>query len=240
MQKFLFNCFIQTHFRLATIAAVTLSSLFAGTVATAQSPESKVQSIVAYEGTPTVDGEIDEIWKNAPEAEVTKVVKSETTMAEAELAKGKVKLLWDKDYLYALWQVKDSKLSASSSDDWAQDSIELFIDEKNERAGEYQSDDAQYRVNFEGKISGGGTGYDSKNIKAKAKKIDGGYLVEMSVKLSFAKREPGTKMGLDLQINDDPGSGNRGGISKWNHPENDSYQSTSNFGTVSLEASPKK
>ena len=224
---------------LLRVASLTFVATSANLSAHAQADSSKPLSIAAHEGTPTIDGEIDDIWKNAPEADVVKVVKSETSMPEAELAKGKVKLLWDKENLYALFQVKDAKLSASASDDWAQDSIELFVDEKNEKAGEYQTDDAQYRVNYEGKISGDGLGYDSKNIKAKAKKIDGGYLVEMSVKLSHAKREIGTKMGLDLQINDDPGTGSRGGISKWNHPENDSYQSTSNFGTVVLEASKK-
>ncbi len=226
---------LENLLRLACLAAVAAS---ANSAVLAQAETSKTLTIAAHEGTPTVDGDIDEIWKDVPEAEVVKVVKSETSMPEEELAKGKVKLLWDKDNLYALFQ--DAKLSASSSDDWAQDSIELFVDEMNERAGEYQADDAQYRVNYEGKISGAGLGYDPKNIKAVAKKIEGGYLVEMSVKLSHAKREAETKLGLDLQINDDPGTGSRGGISKWNHPENDSYQSTSNFGTLILEAAPKK
>ena len=96
--------------------------------------------------------------------------------------------------------------------------------------------DAQYRVSYEGKLSGAGDGYKEENIKAAVKQIEGGYLIEMSVKLSFVKREGGTKMGLELQINDDPNTGNRGGITKWNHAENDSYQSTSDFGIVLLKA----
>lgn len=237
MQWFSFNRSRRCVYQFLCMASVIASTCSIGW---AQADPAKPLTIVAYEGTPTIDGEIDDIWKKAPEAAVVKVVKSETSMPENELAKGKVQLLWDKDFLYALWQVKDAKLSASSSDDWAQDSIELFVDEKNQRAGEYQEDDAQYRVSYEGKLSGAGMGYDSKNVKAKAKKVEGGYVIEMSVKLSFAKREVGTKMGLDLQINDDPNTGSRGGISKWNHPENDSYQSTSNFGTVVLEGAPKK
>lgn len=47
-----------------------------------------------------------------------------------------------------------------------------------------------------------------------AKKTEGGYIIEMSVRLSFAKPQEGTKMGLELQINDDPGTGSRGGITK--------------------------
>ncbi len=190
----------------------------------------------AIRGTAKIDGEIEDAWKNAPEVEVKKIVKSETSMSESEVATAKVKLMWDNDCLYALWQVKDGKLSAKASDPWAQDSVELFVDELNEHAGPYQKDDAQYRVSFEGKISGDGAGYRSENVKAVTKKIDGGYLVEMSVKLSHAKRDGGTIMGLELQVNDDPNIGSRGGVSKWNHPENDSYMSTTHFGNVLLQA----
>ncbi len=90
-------------------------------------------------------------------------------------------------------------------------------------------------MNYEGKLSGAGPEYSEKNVKAVAKKIEGGYLVEMSVKLSHAKREAGTKMGLELQVNDDPNTGTRGAVTKWNHDENDSYQNTSKFGTVLLQ-----
>lgn len=222
-------------FRIRSISCLlafsTLCSLSFAQDATKKEP----LSTTASHGTIKVDGEVDDAWKDVQEVEVKKVVKSETSMAEAELATGKVKVMWDQDNLYALWEVKDAKLSAKASDAWAQDSIELFVDELNERAGSYQKDDAQYRVSFEGKISGDGAGYKADNIKAVAKKTETGYRVEMSVKLSHAKKEAGTKMGLELQINDDPGTGSRGGISKWNHPENDSYMSTSDFGTVVLK-----
>ena len=191
---------------------------------------------VAVFGTPKIDGEIDDAWKAVPGVTIKKIVSSETSMAESEVATGTAKLMWDKDYLYALFQVKDAKLSATADNAYEHDSIELFVDELNERAGAYQKDDAQYRVSCEGKLSGAGEGYKEENLKAVAKKIDGGYVIEMSVRLSFAKPQEGTKMGLELQINDDPGTGSRGGITKWNHAENDSYQSTSDFGTVLLKA----
>lgn len=218
------------------VAALALNTLSFGTAHSFAQESKKAASTVAIQGTPKVDGEIEDAWKDAPEAEVKKVVKSETTMKEADLATGKVKILWDNDNLYLLWQVKDGKLSAGSSDAYAQDSIEVFIDELNQHAGSYQEDDGQYRVSYEGKISGDGPAYKSENVKAVAKKIEGGYLVEMSIKLKHAKREAGSKLGLELQINDDPGTGSRGGISKWNHPENDSYMSTTDFGVLTLQA----
>lgn len=219
----------------------TLSPMlvFAQDSAKPASPKKEIPIAVASFGTIKVDGEIDEAWNNLSAVEVKKIVKSESTLSESEAAKGTVKLLWDKENLYALWQVKDSKLSATSFDPWGQDSVELFIDELNEKAGAYQKDDAQYRVSYEGKISGDGMGYSPDNIKAAAKKVEGGYVVEMAIKLSFAKREAGAKLGLELQINDDPKTGNRGAITKWNHPENDSYMSTTDFGDLVLEMKEK-
>ena len=221
-------------FTFAAFSAFTVFVSIAAAQDGGKKPERPTASAIF--GTPKIDGEIDEAWNSVPAVEVKKIAKSETSMPEANVATGTVKLMWDKDYLYALWQVKDSKLSAKADNAYEQDSIELFVDELHERAGAYQKDDAQYRVSCEGKLSGAGEGYKEKNLKAAVKRIDGGYLVEMSVRLFFAKREGGTKMGLELQLNDDPGTGSRGGVSKWNHAENDSYQDTSNFGIVLLKA----
>ncbi len=221
-------------FKFIAFSAVTVFISISSAQDEGKKPERPTASAIF--GTPKIDGEIDDAWKSVPTVEVKKLVKSETSMPEADVATGTVKLMWDKDYLYALWQVKDSKLSVKADNAYEQDSIELFVDELHERAGAYQKDDAQYRVSCEGKLSGAGEGYKEENVKAVAKRIDGGYLIEMSVRLSFAKREAGTKMGLELQLNDDPGTGSRGGVSKWNHAENDSYESTSNFGIVLLKA----
>lgn len=190
---------------------------------------------VAIHGTVKVEGEIDDAWKDVPELEVKKICVSETSIDESKVAKATVKLMWDKDNLYALLHVKDSKLSDASSNDYEQDSIELFVDELNQKAGSYQEDDAQYRVSYKGKISGGGNGYSESKIKAVAKEVDGGYLVELSIKLEHTKKEAGSKLGIELQVNDDPGHGSRAGVSKWNHAENDSYLDTKNFGTVTLK-----
>jgi endo-1,4-beta-xylanase len=188
----------------------------------------------AIKGTPSVDGEVDDLWADVPEAKVDKIVTSESTVSEKEMATATVKLLWDDEHLYALWHVKDSKLAGDGSGPHENDSIELFVDELNQKAGDYQEDDAQYRVSFDGKLSGGDT-FSEDKVKAIAKKTDDGYLVEMSVKLSHAKREAGTRLGLELQVNDNTGNGTRSAVAKWNHNENDSYLSTSDFGTVVLK-----
>ncbi len=189
---------------------------------------------VAIYGTPKVDGEIDEAWEHAVEFDVSKPATSETTIAKDKMATAKVKLMWDAEHLYALFQVKDPKLSDSSFEDHQQDSIEFFVDELNEKAGSYQDDDAQYRVSYKGKVSGGES-TKTENLTAVTKTTDDGYLVELSVKLHHLKPEAGKKVGIELQVNDDPGTGSRGAVAKWHHDENDSYLSTSDFGTVTLK-----
>ncbi len=196
--------------------------------------ESSGAEAIAVRGTPKVDGEVEDLWADVPESKVDKIVTSESTVSEKEMATATVKLLWDDEHLYALWHVKDSKLAGGGSGPHENDSVELFVDELNQKAGAYQEDDVQYRVSFDGELSGGDT-FSEDNIKAIAKKTDDGYLVEMSVKLSHAKREAGTRMGLELQVNDNAGNGARSAAAKWNHNENDSYLSTSDFGTVVLK-----
>ncbi len=127
-------------------------------------PKSDGATATAINGTPEIDGKVDAAWKDAPAVEVKKPIAALLLIGEDELATAKVQLLWDAEHVYALWRVKDSQLSAESSDAWAQDSVELFLDENFKRTNRYESDDAQYRVNFNGELSGQGTGYDESNL----------------------------------------------------------------------------
>ena len=227
--------------KLSTLGLFTclgLTSVFPIALSQEESPkndESKSAAAEAMKGTPTIDGEIDEVWGKAKELPVNKLVTSESSASEKEMATATVKLLWDEDNLYALWEVEDDKLSGGGYESWEADSVELFVDELNEKTTSYGDDDVQYRVSFEGKLSGG-TGYKEENVKASTKKTDTGYVVEMAVKLLHAKREAGTRIGLELQVNDNGGDNSRVAVAKWNHAENDSYMSTKDFGEIVLMA----
>ena len=134
-----------------------------------QLDKSKKGVAVAKKGTPKVDAKIDEIWKTCPKYVVDQPIADLLEIDSKDMATATVRLLWDDRYLYALWVVKDTELSADAEDDWAQDSVELFLDQQQDQSTSYENDDAQYRVNFEGKISGQGTGYDEADIKAATK-----------------------------------------------------------------------
>ena len=64
-------------------------------------------------------------------------------------------------------------------------------------------------------------------------KVDGGYIVEASIKL---KTEAGKKIGFDAQVNNDPGTGSRGSIAKWNDATNDTFESLAGVGVLELVA----
>ena len=74
----------------------------------------------------------------------------------------------------------------------------------------------------------------SENIVAKVVPITGGYRVEAAIKFQTFKPKPGQRIGFEIQINNDPGSGQRQSVAKWNHPLNVSWHDTSKFGTLVL------
>ena len=179
----------------------------------------------AKKGTPKIDGIEDKIWEKAEELSISIYV-------QGNGSKGTGKVLWDEKNLYVFIKVQDNNLSKKSSNSYEQDSVEIFIDEKNNKSVDYMDDDTQYRLNYENEFSyrGNPAKYKSKTVITKD-----GYNVEVMIPFQFIKPSIGTKIGFDFQINDDSGTGNRSSISKWNDPTNESYRNTSGFGTIILE-----
>ena len=196
----------------------------------------KVSVAAAIAGTPKIDGKPEELWAKAPKIKVDKPIEDLLEIEQEAMATATVQFLWDQDHLYALCNVKDAKLAAAAGvDPWEQDSVELFVDQNMKRSVYYQSDDAQYRVNFQGDVSGQGSGYKRMFLKSAVSKTKTGYIVEMSLKLDKVELKAGTKLGLELQINDDVGEGKRSAVAKWNYDGDDSWEDTSNFGTLEMK-----
>lgn len=185
----------------------------------------------AMRGAPVIDGKIDAIWKNVPALMTDREVESENSLAEGQtVSQASVKCLWDEGHLYCLAEVKDEKISVESTDGWDQDSIEFFVDANMSKASSYDDDDAQYRTSAGG-VESFGPSTDSSSYNSKVTKVDGGYIVEASIKL---KTEVGKKIGFDAQVNNDPGTGSRGSIAKWNDATNDTFESLAGIGVLEL------
>ena len=132
-----------------------------------------------------------------------------------------------------MYFVTDPILNKSSQSAHEQDSIEIFLDQNNDKTPYYDKDDGQYRVNYEGRATFGSVP-DKAGFVTKAKITDKGYLVEMAIPLLEAAEE-GLVMGFDAQINDSNASGIRQSITKFNDITDNSWQSTEFWGNLILE-----
>lgn len=181
----------------------------------------------AGRGTPVIDGKMDGIWSNS------NIITTSTQVVGTPLgATAKVRTLWDDDYLYVLAEVADSNLDKSSPNAYEQDSVETFIDENNAKSIDYQSDDCQYRVNFNNETSFNGA-CDQERFKSATSVTPNGYIVEEAIPIEHVKAEAGRIIGFDVQVNDGT-NGSRTGISIWCDPSGNSYKNTSGFGNLKM------
>ena len=185
------------------------------------------KTYVAKRGTPTIDGEIDEIWNSA------EIVSTEIQVMAQRGAVGHVRVLWDEDHLYFLAEVTDSLLNADAGQRHEHDSFEVFVDENNGKTPAFEGDDYQYRVNFRNQPSWGGAARMQMMTHA-AHPTDEGYIVELQVELNTITASPGSKLGIEFQINDADDSATRVAISKWNDPTNESWRNTSGWGILEM------
>lgn len=231
--------FIFASFLCALISAdqVAFSQDIADSAESEQASTAKERLVaIATRGTPVIDGKVDKVWADIASVQVNKPVQSLLAISKDDMATAKVKLLWDTDHLYLLWNVTDSALSVDTTNDpWETDSIEFFLDQNKKRSSFYQSDDAQYRVSMKGEVSGQGEGFDQSLVKATAVRTKQGYRVEMSIKVDQVKLAKGLELGVELQVNDDHDSQARDAVAKWNHTEDTSWEDTSDFGTLRLK-----
>ncbi len=176
-------------------------------------------------GTAYVDGNVAD-WKDVPAVELTEKMDKPEATVEA-------KVCWDEEKLYVLMDVKDANLDATSGQVHEKDSMELFIDELNEKAGGYDNNDKQYRVNYLNEQSFNGATCTAANIESAVEITDDGYVVEAAIKWTALDAKPGELIGLDLQINDGKG-GTRVGTRNWYDTSGNGWQNPGVFGTAVL------
>jgi Enterochelin esterase and related enzymes len=150
------------------------------------------ERITAQFGSPVIDGKVDPVWNKAQAFQARH--RSGATNASAVF-----RAMWDDHALYILAKVKDSHLSVQSGTPYMQDSIEIFLDEQNDKTQEYGADDLHFRVNVENvrSVDKG----DASRFYTAVSKTEDGYVVEARIALR-TKPGNGTVMGIELQVND--------------------------------------
>ncbi len=150
--------------------------------------------------------------------------------AEAEAT---AKLLWDNENLYVQVTVKDAVLDATADAAHEKDSLEIFIDENNNKSTSYEEDDKQYRINYLNEHTFNGTNCVEENITSNVTLTEDGYVIEAAIKWTHEQVKSGTKIGLEIQINDAKG-GKRVGTVSWADTTGMGWSSPAVFGTVVL------
>ena len=226
------------------LKVLSLAVIFCLILATATFAE--VKSAEAVKGTPVIDGEIDAIWADAKEINVD-TVSYAWGMIDTS-TKGKVKTLWDENFLYVLGIVNDAVVSNSNPEAlWQRDSMDFFIDQDNNETGtEVPLNDNSGFFSIGAKddqfnLSGMMGNAAKDDFKFKTKLIDGGYLIEVAIPWSSLKGKaaPGTVIGFDVQINDDLGNGKRESIIVWNDTTSNGFRWVDGYGDLKLVDAPK-
>ena len=144
----------------AMLSCATAPAAAAGPTEEKVFPKPEGPIAEAVFGTPSaIDGSMEPAFAKARVIETTKKTMGETA------ASAKAWMVWDYQYLYVHFEVKDPKLSDANNNPWEKDSIEVFIDELNTKTDTYTEGDAQYRVNFKNVVTGG-TGADITKLKS--------------------------------------------------------------------------
>ena len=181
----------------------------------------------AVQGTPKIDGEIDDIWKTAKTIQID-------NYSMGNGATGTAKILWDNKNIYVLAEVKDPVLSKASNNSYEQDTVEIFLDENNHKSTAYEADDIQVRTNFDNeKTVTDGLSTD-RFTSATAKTADG-YLVEFAIPSTLGGFKANQIVGFDAQVNDDgTGDGKRTSIANWYDLSGMGYTDVSGLGLLKL------
>jgi endo-1,4-beta-xylanase len=196
---------------------------------------------------PKIDGNIDSMWNSASELKIQRQVSNWGLVPTA--TNGTAKLLWDNNFLYALIQVKDLKISYSYKgglgDMWRRDSVDVFVDVPNDhKTIPSLWTPKQYLmsvcVNGEFLVKGSqdvDITDDFTGIQKSVKMVSGGYIVE--IKLPWHPLVKGLVsdnrvIGVDMQINDDKGSGDRDSMVVWNDRTGNAFRWSDVLGDIKL------
>ncbi|MEJ2701838.1 MAG: sugar-binding protein [Sedimentisphaerales bacterium] len=185
-----------------------------------------------------IDGKVENLWSEARRYELGNVIYS--PVSSKEDCSAFYKAMWDADNLYLLVNVTDDSLkNDSDSDLWYQDDcVEVFIDADNAKSQNYGNNDGQYHFDWDrtnpsmdrfehGRLDG---------VEFAMVTTGNGYLTEIKFPWSTLGIKPsaGTKIGLDVHVDDDDDGGDRDTKLTWRGKEDNAWQTPSAFGTAEL------
>ncbi|MDF2836517.1 MAG: hypothetical protein K0Q63_2157, partial [Paenibacillus sp.] len=183
---------------------------------------------VAVKGTPDIDGAIDSSWQHST------ALRMDTT---AQGSTGTVRILWDEDALYYLFEMTDATPFALATNEH-NDSVEVWVDELNAKNGARGVGDYQARVDIANTKSTA-TGLDLNTVRSAVLPAEGGYIAELAVPYTALVPEIGQTIGFNASANDDVnGDGKRDQYMSWVDKNLPYWADTKVYNNVQLVASP--
>lgn len=138
---------------------------------------------------------------------------------------------WDGHTLYVAFRVLDDDVRTDSREPWNSDSVEVFLDYRNDRETVYNADDRRIVVDASGRIQVVGL---ARHIQKAAKRFEGGYAVEVALSgwnMGGYDGFKGKVIGFDVACNDSDTAGRRDGRVVWRGTQ-DNETDPSGFGTA--------
>ncbi|UCD53568.1 MAG: tetratricopeptide repeat protein [Phycisphaerales bacterium] len=183
---------------------------------------------------PTIDGKADDPWAAAHTYDLRNSY-YDAPASEADCS-ASFRALYDEDNLYVLVDVTDDDLQNDSEEFWLDDAVEIFIDADNSKRGSYDDNDFQYHFGWDASSPALGESQHGNmaGVEAAFARTDAGYRAEIRLPWSTLGTKPmaGTPIGLDVQVNDDDGGGERDSKVAWHAPQDDAYLHPRVFGTA--------
>lgn len=183
----------------------------------------------AVYGKPDMSGsKIDPVWDSVPSFLADKSLLGDSD--ENGAVKVEFKVMWQEDMLYILADITDPHLDDSSSTSYEQDSIEIFLDEMNDRTGTYGADDGQYRLNFNNVLS---VDHGSAELATRTLITKTGFIAEIAIPLANTAAQ-GMIHGFDVRYNNITETGLRKLLNFWDMTDT-GWKDTTVFGLLELE-----
>ena len=195
-------------------------------------------------GAPVIDGEQDEVWRNARVWSVEKTVQVVEEIPGSAVADSRfgadVRMLWDDQNLYVFMDVTDSTLTHNPELGWQfSDNAILYIDATNSKSDSYGPTAYEYAFCWDAvspSMSENKHGR-TEDVVYKIKTTEQGYTVEARfpwATLGTPNPDVGTVIGVDVQVSDNQSGAERNRLIGWQDDTNGAWLHPSLFRNVEL------
>lgn len=151
------------------------------------------EEYVAGNAPKVVDGQAEASWAGSSPLQLS---------VEPNGTTGTARVAWDAERVTFLFEMTDSTPSSTTADERS-DSVEVWVDELNSRAGARTTGDFQLRVGRDGAVSTVVEGLDTSAVQQAVVTTSSGYTVEFSLPWTALEPTDGTVIGFNASANDD-------------------------------------